>query len=461
MLTCAVFTCLLVYLFPVYKSLHSKSSRATTSISNEPLSKRSSSSSSPTSSRNSTRAFPSVLLSDRLVSDVLKANPRFFLDIEVYLDGSNVSSVSASTQTPLPLPHFDMYTEKPGNREVSQSAGVLKYYTNALVYDTGTFIFVKNTDICIAITRCYRNNTAPTVCAPPTSASSSPNQVLILERAIVLGSNIWRKDIYHAISEKVFPVALARRLLEEHDDMVILIDDLSDFVLGFFAAVGLTDRSRFIVLNSSGVNVFVRHVYIPTGSTCGTTPTGTVQAFQRWIREANPSFYTSRKGRRIVLLDRREGGMCTHCMSYSHVLYQALKDAYPDRRIHMILAGEMTVRKVMEILSEAEVFIAPHGAGLVNLMFLPPHGSVVEIHNRGERNACYRYLAVQAGYGYVGIDGLSIESYRRQIQIIFSKLYDLEVFPSGITTFYGIGRIIFSLFNDFYRRKKSSSAKSK
>ena len=62
----------------------------------------------------------------------------------------------------------------------------------------------------------------------------------------------------------------------------------------------------------------------------------------------------------------------------------------------------------MKILSQAFILIAPHGAGLVNMIFLPYSANVIEIHNR-DINHCFRDLAIYGQYGYDAVAPTAIK----------------------------------------------------
>ena len=62
----------------------------------------------------------------------------------------------------------------------------------------------------------------------------------------------------------------------------------------------------------------------------------------------------------------------------------------------------------MVTLADTEVFVAPHGAGLTNMIFLPDNGKVVEILNHPNYyNAVYSDLALNLGLVYRGISPLT------------------------------------------------------
>ena len=65
--------------------------------------------------------------------------------------------------------------------------------------------------------------------------------------------------------------------------------------------------------------------------------------------------------------------------------------------------GEVCVCRLQEprrLISNASTIVAPHGAGLANLVAARPGTEVVEILSRNWFNTCYAKLSVQLGCDY-------------------------------------------------------------
>jgi capsular polysaccharide biosynthesis protein len=55
--------------------------------------------------------------------------------------------------------------------------------------------------------------------------------------------------------------------------------------------------------------------------------------------------------------------------------------------------------------SAARCVVAPHGAGLTNLVFAPPDAPVLELFHPHYHNPCYQNLAAACGQSYASLDG--------------------------------------------------------
>jgi hypothetical protein len=73
-----------------------------------------------------------------------------------------------------------------------------------------------------------------------------------------------------------------------------------------------------------------------------------------------------------------------------------VQEAFPKRNVVRYM-GDVPLKQQMEAFSDAGLIVAPHGAGLVNLIFAPNHAKVIEIYNN-PRTACnYCYFALALG----------------------------------------------------------------
>ncbi len=67
----------------------------------------------------------------------------------------------------------------------------------------------------------------------------------------------------------------------------------------------------------------------------------------------------------------------------------------------------LTMGEQARLFQEAEIVVAPHGAGLANMVFAPPGLRIVELLPDGAINWCYRHLAAASGHRYDCVIGRS------------------------------------------------------
>jgi capsular polysaccharide biosynthesis protein len=66
----------------------------------------------------------------------------------------------------------------------------------------------------------------------------------------------------------------------------------------------------------------------------------------------------------------------------------------------IIYPEEMTLKEQIKVFSRAKTIVAPHGAGLSNMIWRTENCRIVEIFTPECLNDCYARLAVQLGFDY-------------------------------------------------------------
>eukprot|EP00271_Cylindrocystis_brebissonii_P019189 TRINITY_DN573_c1_g1_i1.p1 TRINITY_DN573_c1_g1~~TRINITY_DN573_c1_g1_i1.p1 ORF type:complete len:608 (-),score=68.91 TRINITY_DN573_c1_g1_i1:126-1949(-) len=85
-------------------------------------------------------------------------------------------------------------------------------------------------------------------------------------------------------------------------------------------------------------------------------------------------------------------------------LLPRLEEILPKKRIE-IFDGRVPFSEALQLFSKTRFYMAPHGAGLSNILLLPPFAEVLEIMPSGFDNGCYNYLAWVCGIPYYQLVG--------------------------------------------------------
>jgi capsular polysaccharide biosynthesis protein len=77
----------------------------------------------------------------------------------------------------------------------------------------------------------------------------------------------------------------------------------------------------------------------------------------------------------------------------------------------VIRPGELDFIEQVALFQSAEIIVAPHGAGLSNIVFCKPGTKIIEIFSSYYLNPCYWYISQEVGleYHYIIGDGDSGE----------------------------------------------------
>ena len=80
-----------------------------------------------------------------------------------------------------------------------------------------------------------------------------------------------------------------------------------------------------------------------------------------------------------------------------------LEQQLTDLGFHVIQPGSLSWTEQINLFRSAKVVVAPHGAGLSNLVFSEPGVQVIELTNGRHYNRCFEWLCHVAGHSYVPI----------------------------------------------------------
>jgi len=220
-----------------------------------------------------------------------------------------------------------------------------------------------------------------------------------IDVAYLDASQYYGDAFYHMVHEKFFALGIIREMLETYPNMIILVDVFPPKLAEFVQLLGL-DSSRFHVISTL---LNVKTLYVPYSFVCTAMSSQHVLETRKWIRDRHPYLYVD-TATDIVLIDRMENGVCKRCLPNSQQLFDKLKQRFANRKIHHVIMGELTTYQVLRLLSQTNVLIAPHGAGLVHMIFLPDNAKVIEIMNHPEYiNVLFNELSVVLGLDYVAL----------------------------------------------------------
>jgi hypothetical protein len=90
-------------------------------------------------------------------------------------------------------------------------------------------------------------------------------------------------------------------------------------------------------------------------------------------------------------------------LTTKELLRSVLQHAYPLREVKLLKLTLMMFSLQMKAFASAEVIIAPHGAGLTNLVFSPDNTKVIEVFNQDQCTLVFYEIALVLGFEYRGM----------------------------------------------------------
>jgi hypothetical protein len=105
----------------------------------------------------------------------------------------------------------------------------------------------------------------------------------------------------------------------------------------------------------------------------------------------------------------------------SHILFQALKNRYNTVARVDRFYGNESLLDTIHLFHQSKIFIAAHGAGMSNLLFLPDNATVVEIFPRyGGKVPCFEEMSVALGFQHYHVNALDGHRKGKELKVNMS-----------------------------------------
>lgn len=221
-----------------------------------------------------------------------------------------------------------------------------------------------------------------------------------------------------AIQSKVcgmFPLPKRKHGRRIHGTVVVISGKWSHgiwhFPMEFLVGLSQINITHDIIVHLNGYNNYVRqwldllHIHhhvqgniiadtllIPTLGDCGAPSLKQLW----WLKQSIPR---SKKSDIVIYIRRRK----SRRVQNDKVLLDIIRHSFHRRlRIHDDV-NLPSLRDQLMLFSRATLIIAPHGAGLVNIIACRPNTRVIEFMDPANINICYMRLAVLLGLQHTGI----------------------------------------------------------
>lgn len=305
--------------------------------------------------------------------------------------------------------NWKMHHDKLFDHEKYRSSdGVVKTFVDATVWRASSRTFFRNDVVFSASMRCHLQN--------PIVPYTAGRYKGTLEEAALISSEIWGEGYFHVVNEQVLSLGILGPLLRSNPDMRLITEGRSLATLRAYLLLLREDPDRRLFVLKDGESCFVQRLHVPYYSTCGCANAVSVRETREWLRSARTRRSNATD---VVVVDRAERGHCKRCLRNTPEIVRSLTLAFPDRRVRRVVFGSMSLEEQADVVSRAELLVAPHGAGLTNMIFLPDHGKVLEIQNHPEYfNYAYVEMALALNLTYRSLPSLYDDYSQTDVDIL-------------------------------------------
>jgi capsular polysaccharide biosynthesis protein len=246
--------------------------------------------------------------------------------------------------------------------------------------------------------------------APPGCFESSGDAIRLPETPPAPLEGTWlsllvggHANYYHWMIEGLGRLALADPDMLANVSQVLVPGPATGFRTASLALSGVL-RGRTLREVHPGDCLRLPRVVVPWATSHAPAPHPRLRRFFARLRDAAGPFPARRWPTRLYL-DRRGTG------NRPLVNEEALIQGLSARGFTVIRLEDHPLADQIGLFAHAEIIVAPHGAGLTNLVFARPQTLVLELHMDGYLNWCFRRLAAACGVRYDCVIGRQIDSH--------------------------------------------------
>jgi capsular polysaccharide biosynthesis protein len=220
-----------------------------------------------------------------------------------------------------------------------------------------------------------------------------------------------RYNIYHWLYDGLPRLALVERMGIEIESLYV--DTSRPFVLESLEMAGI--RPKYILDSSRYSQVQAREMVIPSFplySGKNVKPVVPDWAL-RWLRDR--LVISDLMGTKRIFISRQDA-------SYRHLVDEDLLFKSLEKRgfERVVLSGQ-SLQTQRALFSQASVIVAPHGAGLANILFCQPGTKILELFHPGFVQQCYWELANMFRLPYFCLTGSS-DSFEKESEYPFAPI---------------------------------------
>eukprot|EP00897_Mesotaenium_endlicherianum_P004819 jgi/Mesen1/4365/ME000022S03648 len=216
-------------------------------------------------------------------------------------------------------------------------------------------------------------------------------------------------NFYHTITEVLPAFVLLSKVIQANQGIPVAIHDRMDSVgpmRSWLPLVGVhLDDLNIHRMNYSRHLFFAEKLLMPAQIPCGKPSASLFKVMRKRYLKLTPKrlrrkepLWRYTKDEWTLVVGMRPPNATRHLKQHDEI-WKALTDRYGPSRLRLFV-GDETTEETMKIFSKALIYLGPHGAGMTNMLWMPPHGVVVEVMPQDNVNLCYHLLASHCEHDY-------------------------------------------------------------
>lgn len=210
-------------------------------------------------------------------------------------------------------------------------------------------------------------------------------------------AEFWGEGYFHFVAENLIRLPLVLPVIENLNSSLLHVKSINTFSIEMLTLLGI-QRTRLL----SGI-VSARVALMPEPIQCGTPPALLLQLLRRTLVQKTNALSLEKqiqKNKCNILLVQRKG---PREIRNHDALLSCLSRSFSLCEIH-VHTGRERVKDQLQLFRRATVVLAPHGAGLSNIVVCNVGTIVMEFITTGRAvNICYMAMALKLELRYIAL----------------------------------------------------------
>ena len=212
-------------------------------------------------------------------------------------------------------------------------------------------------------------------------------------------ADFWGYGYFHFVAENLVRLPLVLPVIEHLNRSMVHVHRKNGFVISLLGAAGVPSHRVIEGIVSADVAL------LPEPIPCGTPPAILLQLLRRTLLLNHQNFGVLKHVNLTeinfqILLVKRQG---SRSITNHDALASALKTAFRSCQV-VVHTGRESIIEQMRLFRASSVVIAPHGAGLTNIVVCRKRTLLLEFMLPGPAvNICYMSMAFKLGLDYLSM----------------------------------------------------------
>lgn len=224
----------------------------------------------------------------------------------------------------------------------------------------------------------------------------------------------WGNGYYHWLCDVLPRLHYVLKLLPD-DVRFIVPDNMQDWQRRSLELIGVP-IDHCVEFDGKRPWLLEQFYYAPPVAMTGDHDATSIQNVSQCLLRAIESKQV--KPERLRLWISRAKARCRRIVNEDAIL-----DAMADKRFTKIYAEDYSFEEQIALFQQAEAIVAPHGAGLTNMLFCQPGTKILEIFEPSTQRRCYWSLARALGHDYRCFIGEAVPSGKEEPDISASSYF--------------------------------------